>query len=548
MSDNLIFISYRSTDSAKVDTIVSRLRTLQDNGKPKYKVWQDKTDIQPGEDWWFAIINAIRACKVFVFMVSAESVKNVNCRAELAFARKLNRDIVPIVLHDEFFHNPTSGKNDIRYWSDMPDEVNDIRVQFLFDEGAGAFQKLDATLQRCIASPKPELRADNPPDPRHVNDVTNNTAAIYDDAYDLAWKLDFDTAERRFQNLLDLQDRHFGAEAREWILILRDYRQIIEFDSRTASRFKVKGAWQSYVQSHSNKEFLPDGLFDPKNFRSQYDGFGALVPPTSMVRTHKTVLDLLPKPFDWVDIPSTQIVMSDKRGYLDKEMMFDVGSFQIGKYSVTNAQFNLFIQDDGYRIDDYWTNTGLDARKKGMSWHGNTWKPTNVSWVKPYNWDDYSLNKPDHPVMGISWYEAVAYCKWLSHITSENIVLPTEQQWQLAAQGNDGRIYPWGNEWDKYKCNNGEQGIKQTTPVTQFEGKGDSPFGVVDMAGNVWEWCLTNWNTGFNSLEGNSPRVLRGGSYGSPRHGVTANTRTKYAPVNRGIEYHFGFRIVRLPK
>src|SRR5882724_10752675 len=97
-----LFISYRSLDSAKVDTLVARLRSLtHSDGTPLYQIWQDKSDIVPGQDWWKAIVQGIIDCDVFVFMVSHESVQNVNCRAELSYARKRNRAIIPLVLEGE---------------------------------------------------------------------------------------------------------------------------------------------------------------------------------------------------------------------------------------------------------------------------------------------------------------------------------------------------------------------------------------------------------------------------------------------------------------
>ena len=108
-----LFISYRSSDSVKVDRIVNHLRSLQNSS---YQIWQDKFGIFPGEDWWESIVNAIIDCNAFLFMVSRESVQSINCKAELSYARKRNRPIVPIVLEGEFIYNPKSGKNDIDYW------------------------------------------------------------------------------------------------------------------------------------------------------------------------------------------------------------------------------------------------------------------------------------------------------------------------------------------------------------------------------------------------------------------------------------------------
>ena len=108
------------------------------------------------------------------------------------------------------------------------------------------------------------------------------------------------------------------------------------------------------------------------------------------------------------------------------------------------------------------------------------------------------------PRTNVKWYEAIAFCRWLTAQIGArgdmSITLPTEQQWQRAAQGDDGREYPWGREFDMNKCNTQESGIGQTTPVTQYP-QGASPYGVLDMSGNVWEWCLTDYRSGSAGRE-----------------------------------------------
>jgi formylglycine-generating enzyme required for sulfatase activity len=158
-------------------------------------------------------------------------------------------------------------------------------------------------------------------------------------------------------------------------------------------------------------------------------------------------------------------------------------------------------------------------------------------------------------VVGISWFEAYTFTQWLSEKTGENIYLPTEQQWQRAAQGDDGRDYPWGNDWDSSHCNNDVDGQdwqkridhgNTTSPVTQYEGKGDSPFGVVDMAGNVWEWT----NSAYESAQlvdienATNRRVGRGGSWNHVASGYfRVAFRDYWDPDGRG--YGLGFRIAR---
>ncbi len=109
----------------------------------------------------------------------------------------------------------------------------------------------------------------------------------------------------------------------------------------------------------------------------------------------------------------------------------------------------------------------------------------------------------------MSWFEAVAFCRWLSEQSDTQVLLPAEQQWQRAAQGDEAYRFPWGDEFDRSLCNYSSRG---TTPVTQYP-QGSSPFGVMDMCGNVLEWCLNEWATGNIGLEGARQRVLRGGSW-----------------------------------
>jgi formylglycine-generating enzyme required for sulfatase activity len=134
------------------------------------------------------------------------------------------------------------------------------------------------------------------------------------------------------------------------------------------------------------------------------------------------------------------------------------------------------------------------------------------------NWHS-QLSRLDHPVVNVTWYDAVAYAIWLSGRTTEVWRLPTEAQWEKAARGADGRIFPWGGIFDKARCNTKESGIGATTPVGNYPS-GASLYGAQDMAGNVWEWTSSlklpyPYITSSGREDGNSAgnRVLRGGSW-----------------------------------
>lgn len=230
--------------------------------------------------------------------------------------------------------------------------------------------------------------------------------------------------------------------------------------------------------------------------------------PVVPVKPHSS--DLLPQPFEWVPIPD--------KGY------------RIGKYPLTNDQFRLFLDNRGYQVRDWWTDGGWGVCRI-------------LQWKQPRHWLDEKWNGSEYPVVGISWYEAFAYSVWLSEMTGENITLPTESQWQYASQGGDGRLFPWGNEWDCENCNNsvGPCASHSTTAVYSYQGKGDSPFGVSDMIGNVWEWCLTP----YDGQTGDKGQILRGGSWSnSLSEELTCISRNWLKPLH-SFNY-VGFRLVCL--
>lgn len=216
----------------------------------------------------------------------------------------------------------------------------------------------------------------------------------------------------------------------------------------------------------------------------------------------------------------------------DKQNVTIEYDYEISKYPVTNAQFRLFVESDGYINRDYWTSTGWEEKEKRV-------------WTEPLYWQDFTWNLLNHPVVGVSWYEAYAYTQWLSAQLSYAVHLPTEQEREKAARGTDGRVYPWGDEWDAMKCNNsvGESSIAQTSAVGLFSG-GVSSYGALDMTGNVWEWCLTRYREQNNNIEGDNERVLRGCSWRYYNLDYfRAAARNRHYPDNRNSL--IGFRLTR---
>jgi formylglycine-generating enzyme required for sulfatase activity len=155
-----------------------------------------------------------------------------------------------------------------------------------------------------------------------------------------------------------------------------------------------------------------------------------------------------------------------------------------------------------------------------------------------------------HPVVDVTWHDALAYCGWLSEVTGKAISLPSEAEWEKATRGDkDGRMFPWGESFDATRCNAGLQ-FDRTTPVGIFSN-GASPYDCLDLAGNVWEWVRSrslpypySADDGREDLESSvgGSWVLRGGSWGLRRHDVRCAARLG---VRAGYRDGFiGFRVV----
>lgn len=235
-------------------------------------------------------------------------------------------------------------------------------------------------------------------------------------------------------------------------------------------------------------------------------------------------------------------------GFFDEDFLFvnlpslrdgkyevNLSPFRISKYPVTNGQYSKFIKNGGYLNQAYWTEEG---------WR---WRVSENA-TQPAYWDDNRWNLPSLPVIGISWYEALAYCNWLSTNTGKKYRLPTEAEWEKASRGTDQRFWPWGNNFDQPCANILESEIGETSIVGLFP-ENVSPYGLLDCAGNVWEWTSSLYrdypysvDDGRESISASGPRCHRGGSWLNAKEYAHCANRDRYYPADR--HYDLGFRIV----
>jgi formylglycine-generating enzyme required for sulfatase activity len=216
-----------------------------------------------------------------------------------------------------------------------------------------------------------------------------------------------------------------------------------------------------------------------------------------------------------------------------------LNSYYIGKYEVTNAQFARFVGETGYHAS---CDPVMARFYKSELFKSSPEEPDLSVWNGYYN-----SETANNPVVCVSWNDAKAYCDWAG------LRLPTEAEWEKAARGTDGRIFPWGDEWDTSCCNNSvEQQSGGTTPVGSFP-RGASPYGCMDMAGNVREWC-NDWYGGnyYRKAPQKNPRGPRRGKNRSVRGGsseIPLPQLFRTAWRDRGEPAHgghiVGFRVAR---
>ena len=251
---------------------------------------------------------------------------------------------------------------------------------------------------------------------------------------------------------------------------------------------------------------------------------------------------------EWVSIPEGTFLMGStpeetKAAYEDAKLRSSMleqhtfhaelprhpvylSAYEISRYEITNAQYRAFVE----------------ATDRPMP-RGHNGEKT---------WADETLNGDTQPVVGVTWFDAQAFAEWIGGS------LPTEAQWERAARGAEGRTYPWGNTPPKARQHaNFARRYNRPIPVGQFP-KGESPNGIADLAGNVWEWCLDEYSPTFyqqhNGGTSQDPlnlrfrdvlraRVIRGGAWDVGKAFLRSSLRFKFYPLDS--THTIGFRVVR---
>ena len=260
---------------------------------------------------------------------------------------------------------------------------------------------------------------------------------------------------------------------------------------------------------------------------------------------------------DYVLVPAGAFRMGDtlNEGWPRERPVHNVelDAYYIGRVEISNGEWRKFRDDPAYDDPKIWPGGHVVPRDQVPYW------------TQPNNHGGGTPDSDSYPLLGVNWDAAVAYCNWLSAKTGKTYRLPTEAEWEKAARGTDGRRYPWGNDIDRAVANYvGAQGYDTGMPVGYYDGskRGDrqtrsnaSPYGALDMAGNVMEWCSDWYSQDYYAT---SPRrnpkgpatgayrVVRGGSFFVEPFDLRSAARSAAWPSFQGHRM-IGFRAVREP-
>jgi len=370
-----------------------------------------------------------------------------------------------------------------------------------------------------------------PPDPRQVNpalgervakvllkSLEKEPSARFQSGAELISALS-EVAKQEEQNYLEglykeaksfMEQAEYAAALEKWSMLhglQPDFRDVTEQVRQASKKVDLGKRYAALAKQWDDiKEEAKAILSEDGNYPDSTGIFAQLgiqparttVPAVQKsVRQDKQATSDNPAGIEWVEIPAGDFLYGDK-----KERITIENAFLIGKYPVTNAQYKCFLDaNPNHRIPSHWLQRTRN----------------------------YPVGLENHPVVNVNWQDAQAFCKWAG------CRLPTEEEWEKAARGTDGRKYPWGEDWRNRKyCNNEDSQIGSTTPVDNYP-EGVSPYGVWDMSGNVSEW--TEYGDSY------SMKYMRGGSWSDDHNFVRTFDFEGYDPSLCSSDV--GFRCVR---
>ena len=536
-----IFISYARTNKAYRAQIAQIL--------DQYDLWYDER-LYAGDNWWERILQRLAWCDLFVYLLTAQSLASDYCKREYRIAVDSGKIILPVLLE-----RGLSLPKDIQrlHYIDCTDGFTPEAVKQILDtvhnhnlrlrDKSSASSKLTASRRTSLPSEGEGLNFSFGDIAEAMQNgewdralfMINRAAEANVSSY-----INLDALRVQAEQALQEQERHSQREA--------DYRAIAELIKYPLTRQIGCQSFQLFRQDYPNYD--PQGLARVCGEQPGFVDAGPLATPVPLPLPSynanqavagppevATPAPVVPKSSSTMPPRVSIQIQSQKIApMLDwKPIRGDIliPPFYLSRYPVTNGQYNAFLRHPKGYSQMRWWDYSADAR---------AWRSAHPEPLPP------RFTADNLPRESVSWYDAAAYTMWLSHFIGDTVTLPTLGQWRRAAQDGDHRLYPWGNEFNAAFCNSRESKLNRTTPVDRYPN-GVSPFGVYDMAGNVWEMLLDGEHiegTHVQMLAASGKRYIIGGSWNS-HHNKLMITYHSSIECNFA-HYTMGFRLALLPQ
>jgi len=478
-----------------------------------------------GDDWWDIIEERLSWCEVMIYLISMHSLKSTYCKRELNIALHQGKRVVPILLDAAAEpHIPKDLKR--LHWEDLTGALTDEFIQRL----NGALLHIETDLkEKGQAVPRREplefgeevtIFPQGGDPATHIGMASNYMQkGEFDQARLILQRLQNKPMQPMQKRIVDkmivenekMLDDQLSERARDM-----DYRTLCNIASNTMLRELALEEYNAF------RKRFPD--YDPKNIHALLFSRQPLV----RVGTANAA-----PPSAQISAPAAPRLRRNPSFFmpmLEFNSIHTPGSmrhFELARYPVTNQQFNVFINDSNGAARLRWWTYSPYAR--------NFREKSEALAATPEN--DNLLPRT------AAWYDAMAFCFYLSEQMGQRVLLPTRAQRLRAAQGTDGRRYPFGNELTPAKANYRESGIGRATEVTAYSAPG--PYGNLDMSGNCWEWLLDGVNLEKPyDHRARADRYLAGGSFRSRAEELMCTSEMTQPPDLRTPTV--GFRVMIL--
>jgi len=589
-----LFISYSRSVKTQLRPIIEMLRY------DDYEVWWD-ADIPAMADWWASILENIGTAELCVFVVSEKSVQSPYCLKELEYATKRNRPILPFVIDDHTKYVIPSEVTLMRnQWF-----VYDGEPAHMLTQLNGAISKLNWNLYNDRYSPRPSEPGKGLG--TNIKEFQQAVSLAENGFFDEAgkcfralvtgdpeeWGTESDSWITRLQlyaEISELADHHstFAKASRKWSAFMQRADYDAGFDPLKV-REKLSGAppisqpiksiptppaaapkpKQSPAETKAYPAALSQDIGSARRMPMQDISSARRMPIVEVAKPAPAILRITPEQNRLLKIMLDPNRPPEERAEAGREInkvgdpregvglradglpdiawcevpagvftyqqntKLTLPTFNTAKYPITYKQFGAFLSaPDGFKNTGWWNGLhadGLAQQKEG---------PGDQAW---------KLN--NHPRENVSWYDAMAFCRWLSAKLAFEVRLPLETGWEKAARGVDGREYTWGDGYrigyanvDETQNQLGPHYLKQTAAVGIY-AHGDSPNRAADLSGNVWEWTLNEYDKPEQQNWSNkASRSRRGGSWRYFPDFGRATFRGDCDPHVRDSE--IGFRVV----